>query len=333
MRQLKAGVIGLGVGEQHLISLLEAGVEVTSICDFDPEKRAYAATKYPQCQLYENAEDLIDNPELDVIAIASYDHHHTAQIVRALKNGKHVFAEKPVCLKQGEAEEIKNALEKSNGVRLSTNTILRLSPRFIDLKKRCDAGELGTLYNIEADYNYGRLHKIMAGWRGEIEDYSVMLGGGIHLIDLMLWITGQKIVEVHAIGNKICSPTAKFHTPDMVTALLRFENDIIGKVSANFGCVMPHFHKFCVYGTGATFENQVPNARLYTSRDANSSPIEVETPYPAVKKGALIPSFISAIQGEGAPLVSEADVFSALDICFAIDRSLQTGKPETIKAT
>ncbi|WP_085906783.1 Gfo/Idh/MocA family protein [Kiloniella majae] len=333
MRPLKAGVIGLGVGEQHLISMLEAGIEVSSLCDFDPEKRTYAKSKYPNCRLYENANDLIDDPELDIVAIASYDHHHTSQIVRALENGKHVFAEKPVCLKQEEAEKIKNALARSNGLRLSTNTILRLSPRFLDLKRRCDSGELGSVYNIEADYNYGRLHKIMSGWRGEIEDYSVMLGGGIHLIDLMLWISGQKIVEVHAIGNKICSSNAKFHTPDMATALLRFDNSIIGKVSANFGCVMPHFHKFCVYGTKATFENQVPHARLYTSREADSSPQEIDTPYPAVQKGALIPSFIQAIRGNGDPIVSEADVFSALDICFAIDRSLQTGKPEIIKAT
>ncbi len=331
MPNFKAGVIGLGVGEQHIHGLRAAGVEVTALCDFDADKCKMAQEQYPECKFYKDANELIDLQELDIVVIASFDHHHSDQILRALKKGKHVFAEKPVCLKQAEADAIRKALKESNGLRLSTNTILRLSPRFLDLKKRFDQGELGRVFNIEADYNYGRLHKIMAGWRGEIEDYSVMLGGGIHLIDLMLWITGRKIVEVSAMGNKICSEEAKFQTPDMVSALLRFDDGMIGKISANFGCVMPHFHKLCLYGTEATFENDLPNARLFVSREAESKPISVDTPYPAVQKGALIPSFIDAICGTGRAIVEEADVFAALDVCFAIDRSLQTGKVEHIE--
>lgn len=331
MTNFKGGVIGLGVGEQHIHGLREAGVDVVALCDFDASKRQMAAEKYPECRLYQDAIELIDDPELDIVVIASFDHHHAKQILRALDNGKHVFAEKPVCICQQEADDIRQALKKSDGLRLSTNTILRLSPRFQDLKERVQEGQLGRLYNLEADYNYGRLHKVVSGWRADIEDYSVMLGGGIHMIDLMMWVSGRPIVEVMAMGNKICSEGAKFKTPDMVSALLRFDDGMIGKISANFGCVMPHFHKFCLYGTEATYENDLPDARLFVSREAGSVPQVVNTPYPAVQKGALIPSFVGAIRGTESPIVDECDVFSALDVCFAIDRSLQTGKPEFIE--
>jgi len=330
--KLKAGVIGLGVGEQHIHGLRSADVEVVSLCDFAPEKQGMAAQKYPECKIFSDAGDVLSDPELDVVAIASYDHHHAAQILTAIENRKHVFAEKPMCLKESEATAIQHALKTSDGLRLSTNTILRQSPRFIDMKNRIESGEMGQVYNIEADYNYGRLHKITQGWRREIEDYSVMLGGGIHLIDLMLWMTGKRIVEVYAIGNKVCSDGAPFHTPDMVTAVLTFDDGMIGKISANFGCVMPHFHKMSIYGTEATFENDIPNGRLYKSREAGSLPKMLKTPYPGVNKGDLIPSFIDAIRGKGRAIVEEEDVFNALYACYAIDRSLQTQQPEKVKA-
>ena len=52
------------------------------------------------------------------------------------------------------------------------------------------AGDLGRVYYMEADYNYGRIHKIVDGWRGAIDYYSVFLGGAVHMVDLLLWLTG-----------------------------------------------------------------------------------------------------------------------------------------------
>ena len=332
MNKLKVGIIGLGVGEQHIHGFRQAGVEVAALCDYDPAKRRMAASKYPESTIYAHADHLLDDPSLHIVSIASLDNHHANQILKAINNGKHVFAEKPMCLTRAEAYDIQIALKRSDSLlRLSTNTILRMSPRFQDLRQRYIKGEFGKVFNIEADYNYGRIEKILNGWRGEIENYSVMLGGGIHLIDLMLWITQRKITEVYAIGNKFCSIGAEFVTPDMVSALLKFDNGMIGKISANFGCVMPHFHKFCLYGTKATYENALPDAKLYLSRDAHQQPVSINTPYPGVKKGALIPSFVEAIRGTGEAIVSENDVFSVLEICFAIDRSLQSGQPESIE--
>ena len=81
----------------------------------------------------------------------------------------------------------------------SSNLILRYTPRFANLKQKLEASELGKIYLMEASYDYGRIHKIISGWRGEIPFYSVMHGGGIHLIDLLLWLTNQKIIEVNVL--------------------------------------------------------------------------------------------------------------------------------------
>jgi len=329
--KVKAGIIGLGVGEKHIDGYRASdAAEVVALCDIDPAKRDMAAKKYPGCRVYDNSEALIDDPEVTVVSVASYDHQHAAQIVRALDHGKHVFSEKPLCTREEDYVSIRRALERNPGRRLSTNTILRMSDRFRDIHARVRAGDLGQLYCVEADYNYGRLHKTLDGWRGDIPDYSVVLGGGIHMVDLLLWLTGSRIVEVGAIGNKICSAGAKFTTPDMVIAWLKFDNGVIGKVSANFGCVQPHFHRVLLYGTEATFENAVPSALLYRSRDVGVPPEMINSAYPGVDKGDLLPSFVDAILGRGRALVEEADVFAAMSACLAINRSVRSGKPELV---
>ena len=101
------------------------------------------------------------------------------------------FCEKPLCLSYDELLSIRRALARNANLRISTNTVLRMSQRFRDIHERVAKGELGTLYYVEADYNYGRLEKITHGWRGEMPDYSVMLGGGIHMVDLLLWFVGS----------------------------------------------------------------------------------------------------------------------------------------------
>ncbi len=328
---MRAGVIGLGVGEQHIKGYLAAGADVVSICDQDPRKLSEVHARYPSCRAYTSADSFFEAGGMDIVSIASFDHHHARQVLQAINDGLHVFVEKPLCTSSDELERICRALKSRPDIRLSSNTILRMSERFRDIRSRVQGGGIGTLYSVEADYNYGRLHKVTAGWRGSIPDYSVVLGGGIHAVDLLIWIVGSCVTEVTAIGNKVCSQGAGFETPDMVSALLRFENGVVGKVSANFGCVYPHFHKLSLYGTQGTIENGVSGGLIFRSRDPAVSPELLTSSYPGVSKGDLLPGFLDAIKCGGDSEVSEADVLSTIATCLAIDRSLATGKAEVVK--
>lgn len=327
--RLRAGVIGLGVGEQHILGYRMArDVDVVALCDFDVGKREMASSRYPECRIEADPSALLCASDIDIVSIASFDHHHANQVVQALDQGKHVFCEKPLCTTEEELDRIKAALTRNPSTRLSTNTILRMSPRFRDLRCRIGNGDLGHLYYAEADYNYGRLHKLQEGWRGAVSNYSVMLGGGIHMIDLLLWLCGRRVAEVHAFGNKICSVGYRFNTPDFVVSTLRFDDDMLAKVTANFGCVYPHFHKLSVYGTEATFENSRQGAKLYRSRDHQDLDVRtIDTAYPGIAKGDLIPGFVEAIRGNGIAEIEEEDVLATITVCLAIDRSLREGIP------
>ncbi len=322
---LKAGIIGLGVGESHIAGYqAHRQCRVTALCDLSEEKCLEARRKYPDMLITPDPAEIISDPGIDVVSVASYDDCHCGQIIAALDAGKHVFVEKPLCLFASEARDIRRALDRNPHLKISSNLILRRTPRFIDLKRSIAKGEMGEIFHVEGDYDYGRLQKITEGWRGRIDFYSVMLGGGIHMIDLLMWLTGDPVVEVAAFGNAICSRGSAFRYDDMVAGILKFKSGLTGKVAANFGCVRPHFHGLSVYGTKATFINGRPDATLFTSRDPADEPVKIRTPYPGTRKGDMIGSFVDAILGRGEPEVTGEDIFRAISVCFALEEAART---------
>ncbi|MEM8916992.1 MAG: Gfo/Idh/MocA family oxidoreductase, partial [Pseudomonadota bacterium] len=306
---LNAAVIGLGVGERHIAGYeAHPSARVVALCDIDGEKRELAAQRYPERRITGDAEQVLSDPDIHVVSVASYDDAHFDQIMAALRADKHVFVEKPLVLKPDQARAVRQALRDRPHLRLSSNLILRKVPRFADLRDRITAGEFGRIFSIEASYHYGRLQKLTHGWRGTMPGHSVVLGGGIHMIDLAMWLIGDRITDVSAVGNRIAGDGSPHENFDCVTASVRFAGGAIGQISANYGCVRPHFHSLSVFGTEATFFNDPGDAILYRSRDPETPPNQLDTAYPTAAKGDAIPSFIDAILGNGSPSVDIDDV-------------------------
>jgi predicted dehydrogenase len=291
------------------------------ICDQSAERLAEVARQHPSARTTTDAASLLADPDVDLVSIASYDDQHAAQTIEALARGKHVFVEKPLCLDAGEARAIRAALRP--GLVLSSNLILRRSPRFALLRQMIRAGELGAIYHVEAAYHYGRLHKLTHGWRGQRPRYSVVLGGAIHMVDLCLWLTGDTVVEVGARGNALATRGSAFRFLDNVTALLRFTSGMTATVSANFPAVLPHGHGLAVYGTAGTFVNDAPHARLHRAR-GDAAPEAVTAAHPGADKGELLEGFVSAVLEGTAPEVAPQEIFDALGVCFAIEESCRT---------
>ena len=330
---MKAAVIGLGVGEQHAAAYAEhPSIELAVLCDLDEARLKQVGAAHAGARLTTSAADVLDDPEVDVVSIASYDSDHHGQVMSAIKRGKHVFVEKPLCQTARQAREIRAALGERPELVLSSNLLLRASPRFELLKRWIDDGRFGRVYYMEGDYDYGRLWKLTEGWRGDLEAYSVTLGGTIHLIDLLLWLTGDRVVRAQATANRLVTEGTKFRFDDLVVAILELESGGVMKVAANFGCVHPHYHDVQVFGTKATFVNGLDAATLWTDPGEGAQSERVDAAYPGIRKGHLIRSFVDAVAGEGAPLVTADEVFHVLAVCFAIDRAAETGAAVAVEA-
>lgn len=330
--ELRVGIIGLGVGEQHITGYRRhPECRVTSLCDFSKEKIDVARKKYHGVRITDNPNDILEDPNIDIVSIASYDNYHFGQVKKAIKNHKHIFVEKPLCLYEEEARQIRSLLKANPKLKLSSNLILRMSPRFRYLKELIRKNKFGSLFYLEGDYNYGRLHKITDGWRGKIDFYSVVYGGGVHIIDLLLWLTGDKIIEVVSYGNNIATRGSRFRYNDMVVSILKFRSGIVGKMAANFGCVFPHFHNLSVYGTKATFVNGLGEGLFFDSHDFRKAPKIIKAAYPGLHKGDLIYSFVDSILHGSHPEVTRDDVFNSMSVCFAVEKSLSKNIPVTVQ--
>jgi predicted dehydrogenase len=329
---LRVGVIGLGVGEQHIEGYRGAdGCEVVAACDVDPERLAEVGERFDGLRLTEDADEILGDPEIDVVSIASYDDAHFAQVKRALENDKHVFVEKPLCQTEQEAAELHALLSERPRLKLSSNLPLRASPRFAELRGLIAGGELGRVYYVEGDYDYGRLGKITEGWRGTLERYSVFVGGAVHIVDLILWLTGDRVTRVSAAGNRLATEGTAFRFDDLVVALLEFESGLVAKVAANFACVHPHFHELKVFGTEGAFVNGIGDATLWRKGAEGPEPTPIDAAYPGAGKGDLIPRFIASISGGGEAEVSSEEVFRTMAVCFAVDRALEKGEPSDVR--
>ena len=319
-----AAVIGLGVGEAHARTYRALpSCRLRWVVDLDAARAAALAAEL-QCQAASDFDVVLQDQATDVISIASYDDAHAGQVLAALHHGKHVFVEKPVARSVDELLAVKAAWQTS-ARHLSSNLILRAAPLYVQLREMIAQGELGEIYSFDGDYLYGRIEKITGGWRAGVADYSVIEGGGIHLVDLMLWLTGQRPRHVQAVGNQIATRGSSFRYPDFVAATYLFSSGLIGRITANFGCVHRHHHVMRIFGTRATFIYDDRGARLHDTRDPANDARPLDAPALPASKGDLLPEFISGIERGHRDETATQLHFDVLSACAAADRALRTG--------
>ena len=330
--KLNVGVIGLGVGARHARFLYtNKRVNLITLCDLDNKKINLYKKIFKNCKFTNNPDDIFKNSNIDIVSIASYDNFHAKHILQAIKYNKHFFVEKPFCQNINELNKICLNLKKKKKIIFSSNLVLRSNPAFVDLKKKIKKKIVGDIYYCEGDYNYGRINKILYGWRGQIPFYSVVLGGAIHLIDLIIWLSDKKVKSVIAEGNKLSTKNTKFKNYDLVSALLKFEDGMIAKVTSNFASVTPHHHILSIYGTKSTFFYNNKVIKFYKSRDdlnfkkANSN-------FSNKQKSKVLNSFIDSVYYQkDLKIVRETEIINLMLVCFAIEKSLKTNKWETVK--
>lgn len=326
-------VCGLGVGEQHARAFAaDPRARVLWLHDLDSARTEKLAREIPGSRSAPTYEAMLADPAVQVVSIASFDDAHFAQARDALRAGKHVFVEKPLCTSEAELAELKALWAGAAGrLRIGSNLVLRTAPAYQWLKRAIAAGELGKLYAVDGDYLYGRLHKITEGWRSGVRDYSVILGGAIHMIDLMLWLTGERPSRVSASGNRISTAETDFRYDDYRAATLECESGLVARMSANFGCVHRHQHVLRVFGTRATFLYDDAGARVHESRDPAARPRTLDLPALPKGKGELIPGFLDAVAGKADDGSDAQSFFDGISICLAIDRAAASRIPETIR--
>ena len=264
-RKLRAGVLGLRMGDAHCIGYRNNPYcELVAICDPDTERLADRQAEYHAKLATADWREVVSSPEVDVVSVASPDYFHAEQCIAALKAGKHVLCEKPLTLALDEAKKIVRAVE-AGPAKFMIGQVCRYAPGFVMAKKLIDDGMIGDLYFVESEYAHN--YNVAPGigrWRVDARR-EPMIGGGCHAVDLLRWIAGDA-VTVSAFSNHKC--LTDWPVNDCTVAILTFPNGVIGKVFCSIGCTRPYTMRSVFYGTKGTIicDNTSPDVKLCSGK-------------------------------------------------------------------
>ncbi len=186
------GYGGMGAGF-HVKNLLKSDVcTLAGIYDIDPKKREKAAAD--GVKVYNTREELLADPTIDMVTIATPNDVHEEIAIAALEAGKHVISEKPVTLSMESLERMIAAAEKAGKI-FSVHQNRRFDIDILAMKKIAESGEIGEVINIESRIHGSR--GIPSDWRG-IKQYGggMLYDWGIHIIDQVCMILGYDIASV-----------------------------------------------------------------------------------------------------------------------------------------
>ena len=203
VKKFKVGVIGVGfIGPAHMEAIRRQGFEVLALAESNQELADQAAERLLIPKAYGDWKDLVADPDIDVVHVASPNYLHFEHAKGALEAGKHVICEKPLAMTAEESEVLVKIAEEKN-LANAVNFNLRFYPLIQDAKARIDAGELGErIYIIQGSYLQDWL-LLETDWNWRLEpEYGGELRAiadiGSHWMDLVTFITGKKITSVFA---------------------------------------------------------------------------------------------------------------------------------------
>ena len=242
--KIVAAIIGTGIGTKHFDAIENyKGSKVKIICEKNKLKHNALKKKYPNKTIISDESVIFKDKDINLVSIASYDQYHFAQIIKSIDSNKHLIIEKPMCLTIDQLKRIKKKLDKNKKIKMTSNLVLRENSLFKYFRKKIKSKKV---YYIEGDYIWGRRHKLF-DWRSKIKEYSITLGAGIHIIDLIMWLTKNKPISVYSIGNKIITKNSKFKKESLIVMIFKFPNDLIVKISANAAAIYDHYHELKIF--------------------------------------------------------------------------------------
>jgi len=241
---VRVGVVGLGYWGPNLARNFDRlpGAELSWICDSSAESRERWAPEFRDARASADLDEVLADPALDAVAVATDVPTHAALAQQVLEAGKHCFVEKPLAQSVAEAEQVVAAAAAS-GRTLMVGHLLEYHPGVEKLKEIAEAGDLGDIHYVYSNrLNLGKLRA----------DENALWSLGAHDVSVVLRLAGEEPSECHAFGESYMQPGVE----DVVFCYLRFPSGLAAHLHLSW--LDPHKERrFTVVGSRrmATFDD------------------------------------------------------------------------------
>lgn len=337
---VKLGIIGYGgMGGYHVDRLkTQKDYVVAGIYDIDASRIALA--KANGLKAYVSADELLGDPEINAVLIATPNDLHEDYVIRAANAKKHVISEKPATMTAAAFERMV-AAAKRNGIIFTVHQNRRWDRDFLIAKAVVDGGQIGKVYRVES--RVMGANGIPGGWRKIArQGGGMMLDWGVHLIDQTVRMFDGKVDGVdcsysYQLGHEV---------EDGFDCTLEFSGGEAAQIVVDTNCLRP-LPRWMIYGTEGTavIENWNCDGEVVTPVYGNGEiegmeagngftktmayrPKESEkrSPLPKVEcdGDAFYKNFAACVDGKAEPAVKTDEVLRVI-------RIMETAKAESEK--
>src|SRR5436305_10652655 len=323
---VRVGVVGLGYWGPNLARNFDRlpDAELRWLCDASEDARARAGAQLPGARKSGELDELLEDPELDAVVIATHVPSHPELATRVLEAGKHCFVEKPLAQSSAEAEQVADAARDAGRV-LMVGHLLEYHPGLEKLKEIAESGQLGDIHYIYSNrVNLGKLRA----------DENALWSLGAHDVSVVLRLAGdEEPSEINAVGESYMQPGIE----DVVFCYLRFPSGLAAHLHLSW--LDPHKdRRFTVVGSKkmATFDDMeferkvtvydkgfdqdfssygeyiARSGEAFSPRISNEEPLRIECRH-----------FIECVQTGAQPRSDGASGLRVVRVLEALQRSLE----------
>lgn len=346
--KVRFGVIGAGgIADRRTIPegiIPASNSKLVAVMDVDADRAKAVGAKYgvPWCA---SEAELLDNPEVQAVYIATPANVHASQAIMAAERGKHVLCEKPLALTIEDCRRVVDAC-RSAGVKLGVGLMMRFHACHQEIKRIIESGEIGQIVMGRAQLTCW-YPSIPGAWRQvpELGGGGALMDLGIHTIDLLRMFMG----EVHSVMSFTDSTVQDYPVDDGSVVILKFKSGAKGIVESFFNIpdaaaqnmLEIYGTKGCILAKGTIGQGSAGTITVYSSseekgyeaqqtRDAGDISAREVTPEPVNIYRAEIEGFAESILSDTPPPIPAEEGIRSLEVVLAAYRSAREGRMEPV---
>lgn len=321
----RIGVIGAGgIVTAHLDAYRSAGWEVAAICNRSRAKAEARAREFaPRATVTDRYEDVLADPDIDVVDITPHPADRLPIIEAALKAGKHVLSQKPFVLDLAEGARLVQ-LARDRGVKLAVNQNGRWAPHLAWMRTAVQAGLIGEVQTVHIAIHWN--HGWIAGTPfGRMRDV-VLYDFAIHWFDFVASVTGNRAESVFATTGHAMGQTVP--VPLLAQAIVRLTG---GQASLVFDGATLHGPRDTTYiaGTLGSLHSDGPDlgtqSVMLSTAEGEARPALQGTWFNDGFRGTM-GALLVAIEDDTEPANGAEANLQSLALAFAAIQSSRTGR-------
>ena len=315
------GLIGLGIGQQHLLGYERQGLHVAALCDKDEIRLQEAADRFHVEKRYTRIADLIADADVDVVDMAVQPWIRSPIVKAAAAAGKHILCQKPFAMSMQQAVEMVETCEQHN-VQLMVNQNSCFVPGFLAIEPYINSEHLGDIYHVSITCN---------GFYTEFPERHLIPAMQVHHIGLVhKWFGEYENVYCQAHGHN--RPIEDGET--LSVALFRTRTGIQGLLScnwaflANSGRNLQHPHEeIRIQGTkGAIYGNSEDMTVHLTDPDIREIKPNIEGTWFPDAFGNTMAHFLHCLRTGEKPITNGRHNLHVVQTLFAMHQSAVSGE-------